>query len=72
MPGDELVPKFQAHDTPDGVPVLVKSTGKPEHCGAVDVKLATGELPIVIVSVTDWAQLAFDIVNVTTLVPDES
>ena len=40
--GDAPLPKFHAQLTPPVVPVLVKLTGKPVHCGAVEVKLATG------------------------------
>ena len=66
------LPRFHAHVTPVEVPVLVKLTGKPEHSGAVDVKLATGVLDILIVSIVVCEQLASEIVKVTILVPDES
>ena len=52
--------------------MFVKLTGKPEHSGAVEVKLATGVLLIVIVSMIVLEQLASEIVNVMVLAPDES
>ena len=70
--GVALVPKFQAQVTPVAVPVLVKLTGKPVHCGAVEVKLAVGVLSITIVSITVCAQLASLMVKVTSFIPDES
>ena len=51
---------------------MAKLTGKPEQTGAVDVNPATGVLLITIVSTTVWEQLASEMVNVTSLVPDES
>ena len=65
-------PKLHDQVTPVEVPVLVKLTGKLLHCGAVEVKLATGVLLMFIVSITVAEQLAFEIVNVTVLAPDES
>ena len=66
------MPRFQAQFTPVVLPVLVKLTGSPEHCGAVEVKLAIGVLLMEIVSVVVAAQLASATVNVTILNPDES
>ena len=46
--GVEPEAKFHSHDVPAVVPVFVKSTDKPVHLGAVDVKFATGVELIVI------------------------
>ena len=70
--GAAPLPRFHDQVTPVDVPVLVKLTGKPEHSGAVDVKLATGVLDILIVSTAVCEHLASEIVKVTILVPDES
>ena len=72
VPGVELTPKFQFQVTPVVVPVLVKFTGKPEHCGAVEVKLATGVESITKVSVMVAAHWASAIVKVTLFAPAES
>ena len=41
-------PKSHVKLTPVVVPVLVKSTARPVHCGAVEVKLASGVALMVI------------------------
>ena len=64
-------PKFHAHVTPTTVPVFVKSTAAPVHCGAVEVKLATGVALMVIVCVeVETHPKLFVVDNVTTLFPD--
>lgn len=70
--GDAPEPKFQDHITPTTVPVFVKSTGDPVHCGAVEVKFATGVALIVIVCVEVVTHpKLFVVINVTTICPDE-
>jgi len=64
-------PKFQLQFMPPVLPVLVKSTGKPVHCGAVETKLTTGVELMVILCVVVFVQFWSEMVNVTVLVPDE-
>ena len=53
------------------MPVLVKSTGKPVHLGALLVNVATGVCSMLMVSTEVWVQFWSLIVKVTTLLPDE-
>src|ERR1043165_4090111 len=69
--GEAPLPKVQPQLTFALLPVLVKLTGKPVHCGAVEVKLATGVSLIVIDCVEVWVQFWSLIVKVTVLLPPE-
>ena len=53
------------------MPVFVKLTPWPVHCGAVDVKDATGVELITIVCVLVCVQYWLEIVKVIVLLPDE-
>lgn len=63
-------PKFQLQLTPVSVPVFLKSTPKPVHCGVVETNEAAGVALITMVCVLVCVQFWSDNVSVTVLVPD--
>lgn len=71
MAGDASVPKFQLQIVL-AVPVLVfsKFTGKPVHCGAVEINPTTGVGVMVMVCVAVFVQFWSEIVKVTVLTPE--
>ena len=54
------------------MPVLLKLTGRPVHCGALLTKLATGVELIAMVCVLVCVQPPPETVKLTVLVPDEA
>ena len=71
MAGVAPEPKFHNHVTPVMVPVLVKLTGKPVHCGAVEENVDNGVELIVMVCIEVWVQNPSLIVKVIVFVPPE-
>lgn len=70
VPGVASKPKFQFQLTPVRVPVFLKSTPKPVHCGVVETNDATGVELITMVCVVVCVQFWSEMVSVTVLVPD--
>ena len=64
-------PKFHNQFTPIIVPVLLKLTGRPVHCGAVELNELEGVELMTMVSVIVCVQFWSEIVKVTNLIPEE-